>query len=637
MPDLSTPQSESDATDSGGWLRPVTWIAALLGLALVARSDWIIVPPTLRHPIVFAGGRRWLVVGVATFLVAMSFVPLVSRVMTRAPDRLRRPSAGARGLTTLVVFAVATAYLLFTAKLQGRDFTMNIQDEMMYLVQARMLTRGRLWYPAHPLADFFQELLIVNRPVYASMYFPGTALLYAGGLLLSIPDWLLAALVAGGAVAMIYRVVAGVTDDGVIGLLVAFLFVGVSAFRWTSIMVMSHPLLLLQGMLMFWSVLRWRRARRPGWMLAFGFFAGWAAITRPLDALAFGVPLFAWIAVELFHRPLREKLVALALMALAAAPLLSIQLIFDKGVTGHWLRTPVQYFHDRYFPGDFRPRHTGDLPPNLDGAPSAFKYHYTDFLLKQEMKYREESLWLRWPVALKYGVPATWLLFFLPAGLVALIRRPRARPLAAVFLCFVIGYMTFPFFLPHYVMIVAPVVLMLVALGGRQLATAAGRFAPQAGAAVTLVLLATAVVCLPEIGGMNDEPRVSATMQAFNRQERRMTKPALVFFRSLPDNESAWRHEQVYNVEGAPIDASPVIRARDLGPRDIELVRYYADRQPNRTVFVFHQEAGQLQRIGTAAEIRDHPQLLDVPDVRPPEPPPAPARRKRGRTDPADD
>jgi len=116
-----------------------------------------------------------------------------------------------------------------------------------------------------------------------------------------------------------------------------------------------------------------------------------------------------------------------------------------------------------------------------------------------------------------------------------------------------------------------------------------------------------------------------------------MTKPALVFFRSLPDNESAWRHEQVYNVEGAPIDASPVVRARDLGPRNIELVRYYADRQPERTVYIFHQEAGQLQRIGAAAEIRDHPQLLDVPDVRPPEPPPAPARRKRGRTDPADD
>ncbi len=116
---------------------------------------------------------------------------------------------------------------------------------------------------------------------------------------------------------------------------------------------------------------------------------------------------------------------------------------------------------------------------------------------------------------------------------------------------------------------------------------------------------------------MKDEPKVSPALQAFNRQERTMAKPALVFFRSLPDNDSAWRHEQIYNIEGAPIDESPVIRARDLGPRNIELVRYYADKQAARIVYFFHQEAGQLQRLGTATEIRDHPVLLDVPEVRP--------------------
>src|SRR5205814_1552979 len=83
-----------------------------------------------------------------------------------------------------------------------------------------MLLHGRLWMPQHPLADFFDSFHLITRPVYASKYFPGTAMVYAPGLALHLPYWLMPALAAGAVVGLVYRVI-GELLDGASGIVAA--------------------------------------------------------------------------------------------------------------------------------------------------------------------------------------------------------------------------------------------------------------------------------------------------------------------------------------------------------------------------------------------------------------------------------
>ena len=64
-----------------------------------------------------------------------------------------------------------------------------------------MLAEGRLWMPKHELADFFDTFYVLSRPKYASLYFPGAALLYVPTVWLGLPTWLMPIGVAGAIVA----------------------------------------------------------------------------------------------------------------------------------------------------------------------------------------------------------------------------------------------------------------------------------------------------------------------------------------------------------------------------------------------------------------------------------------------------
>lgn len=595
------------------WL---TLLAGLCGLTLIVLAQWSIVSPQ-RRTVSFEGSRRLILIGWLVLMASCSAIPQFQRLLLGLIRRLRQTTVVARRRTTILIFILATSYLLLTARLQHRDFNLNIQDEMMYVVQAQLLARGHLFLPAHPMADFFQELFIFNTPVYASMYFPGTSLLYALAILLHIPNWLLAAGVSGAAVALLYRVFAELLD-GAAGVLGALLLIACSSFRWASVMVMSHPLAMLQGLLMFWCFLRWRRARGGWrWMTLFGVLAGWAAITRPLDAIALTLPPLACIAIELYRRGRVPQIGAVLLIAGAGMPFIALQLFFDKGVTGHWLQTPVQAYHHRYFPATFEhgesPAKPSDLPPQLP----QFQSYYEQFILPASTHYREEQLLARFPYAIVRTLPTTWLLFFIPLGVVALTQRTHLA-VAAVFVLFVLLYMSFMYFLPHYLIVVIPTGLFLVLLGARQLERWTARRARNyVSCLLALILLGSAIAGLPSVNGMHDEARTSTILQSFNHQAIRMERPAVVFFHSIAGDPNAWRHEQVYNIDAAWPDDSPIVRVQDLGERDIELVQYYAQRQPDRIFYQYQQEARQLVRLGTAAELLKDPKRLHPPEMSP--------------------
>src|SRR5258707_1098487 len=133
--------------------------------------------------------------------------------------------------------------------------------------------------------------------------------------------------------------------DGLAGALAALLVVSLSWYRMLSIMLMSQLPVLFFGLIMFWAWLRWRSgSRRPGWLLLIGICAGWAAITRPLDAMCFALPIGVAILLDIRFgaeespsstgsksgsespgRKHRRWWVALALIILGAAPFLAVQ------------------------------------------------------------------------------------------------------------------------------------------------------------------------------------------------------------------------------------------------------------------------------------------------------------------------
>src|SRR5205085_1281309 len=154
------------------------------------------------------------------------------------------------------------AYFIFTAFHQERDLFPKTHDDQSYLIQMQMLAHGRLWMPQHPLADFFDTFYVLARPKYASLYFPGAALMYVPTIWLHLPTWLMPALVAGAIVGLVYRLVTEIID-GVAGALAAVLMVSLSWFRMFSVLLTSHEPVLLMGLLLVWAWLRWREAGRP--------------------------------------------------------------------------------------------------------------------------------------------------------------------------------------------------------------------------------------------------------------------------------------------------------------------------------------------------------------------------------------
>jgi len=175
---------------------------------------------------------------------AIALLPKPARGLSRLLDRIRGASRRTRAVTTVGVFVFAAAYLRYAAWLGGREFYPCFHDEFMYLVQARMMAEGHLWLPQHPLADFFDAFFVIVRPVYASSYFPGTAMAYVPGVWLGVAPWVTAWVVTSLAVAMLYRVMAELID-GVAGLLAAGLALSLEDVRIAAFMTMSHMVMLL--------------------------------------------------------------------------------------------------------------------------------------------------------------------------------------------------------------------------------------------------------------------------------------------------------------------------------------------------------------------------------------------------------
>src|SRR6185369_8666572 len=115
---------------------------------------------------------------------------------------------------------------------------------------------------------------LIATPVYASIYFPGAAMLYAPGIWLHLPHWVIPLLASGAVIALIYRVFTELID-GIAGLLGALMTASIPLFREQSIMVMAQVPAMLGLLALVYAYLCWRKAH--GWLSVglMGAIAGW--------------------------------------------------------------------------------------------------------------------------------------------------------------------------------------------------------------------------------------------------------------------------------------------------------------------------------------------------------------------------
>jgi hypothetical protein len=581
------------------------------------------------------GTVRWTVIAAAT---AIALLPPVSRQVNRLLDRLRRPSPRSIRWATILIAIIAAGYFVLTAILQRRDLFPKTHDECSYYLGMQLLARGRLFLPSHPLADFFESFYILVKPVYCSIYFPGTALVFVPAIWLGLPTWLLPALVSGAAVGLTYRVMTELID-GAAGALAALVMVSLTWLRTLSIMLMSQIPMLLLGLLLVWAWLKWRRKGSWGWALLVGVTAGWAAITRPADAIVYAAPVGVAVLLALRDQSAGRWLITLGAIVAGTVPFLALQIAFDLRVTGHALETPYTLYLNREQPGATFGFHRFD--PHAQPE-SMLPQQRADYAFSQTYfaRHQPDNFWQPWlttqyppgyqPRAAYLAMiadttlPARVLLVLVPVGLLGLRDRKRLVLFATLPL-FILLYIFNPFFLEHYAIPIIPAVILLVLLGAEAIASASPRYQPQLRSVLTVLIVGTSLTSLWEISRLidshwhTDESLESPLLQ---KAHSLWGEKAIILFRWSPPQN--WKAEPVYNSEVLWPDDADVIRAHDLGPRDAELIEYYAKRQPDRILFIWDQKFDRPQPVGPVADLaRELHEGKSIDSVLVPRPTPA--------------
>jgi 4-amino-4-deoxy-L-arabinose transferase-like glycosyltransferase len=525
----------------------------------------------------------------------------------RVLEALASPSPRTRFLISLVVAVAMTAFVILIARWQGRSFQPQYHDEHSYLIQAQLVARGKLWLPAHPLADFFDSFELISQPVYALMYFPGAAAMFAPLVWLHLPFWVMPAVIAGLVAGFVFRIVTELLD-AIAGAVAVVMLASTTTYRLLAIMAMSGMPLVLLGLAGTWAWLRWRRRANPVWAAAIGAFLGWAAITRPLDALCFAIPIGLAMLLR-FSRttPRRAAASALALIV-GAAPFLAVQAVFNHAVTGRWTRMVFDEYAGRDYPQSGYGFHPFDPTRRPLSTLPQKQAHYDRFTVPAVREHQWRSVPTALgktiiPQTLSYALPHQMLIMLVPVGL--LVMRPRGRwVMAGVLPVFVLLYAGYAFFLPHYTITAVPAAILCVLLGVHAIRRAWPRAAAFSATFLTLAILTLSITEIPGISRLNrDDPfgrpeleHINGVLATLPPHER-----AIVLFRFAESNNA--EEEPVYNIDVAWPDDARIIHAHDLGPRNVELFRYYAQRQPDRVIYLYDRGTGQLTRLGTARDL----------------------------------
>lgn len=461
-------------------------------------------------------------------------------------------------MVAMALLVLAEALLISLLVFHGVP---HVVDGISYLFQARIFASGHLYIPSHPLPEFFRLDTVVSNERWFSQYPPGHAILLLMGVMVDAP-WLVNPLLGALTVPSLFLL--GREVYGRPTALLAALLACLSPFLvFMSGEFYSHASAFLFLTLFLLHYFRLSSSGGARNALLAGLFLGLALWSRPLTALAVATPCAVDALVSLRSRR-SGRVRGLALLSAVTVTFAGILLLYNHETTGAYLAFGY----------------------GLADGPGFGWGDGLSFTRALDRIQRLNDALLGW------SVPT-----LIPALFAFLGGRPT-RPdylLAGIFLSLVAFHLPAAYsdqeFGPRYLYEASGALFLLSARGlwrmHEGLERLFGRpFQVQAvrRLAAFSVLLAF-FLCVP----MGWTPRArfygSAEWQWARHDEAYLAAKAanvanaIVFVR-LPDSPYGDRWwESVFLYNGLSLDTTDIIFARDLGERNLELMRLYPGRQ----------------------------------------------------------
>jgi hypothetical protein len=478
-------------------------------------------------------------------------------------------------------------------------------DDFAYLLLADTVRHLRLANAPHALPQFFEQVFVLQRPTYSSIYPLGQGLVLALGWIAAGHPWAGVLLTSGSLSALCYWMLRGWTTAAwalVGGLLAIFEFGPLS--YWTNC-YWGGAVSAIAGCLVFGALPRLRQnVRQNGWYrdaALLGLGLALQLLTRPYELL------LLVLSVTLFFAPLLfgsiEWFRVARVLGLAALPLFAagaLTLFQNKAVTGAWTTFP--YALSRYQYG---------VPATFTFQPNPVAHRQLN--AEQELDYAAQSeihgpgtdTLRRYLQRLLYRVRFYRFFFLAPLYLALLIfvvtiREFRFAWVLVTFLVFALGTNFYPYFYPHYIAAITCLFVLASVRGLQSLSDfeIGGRVVGREIAGILLLVCAAQFLFWYGLHARANDQALFAigpfeTWDYINygdpegrvRIDRELAeKPGrqLVFVRYGPQH--AFR-EWVHNA--ADIDAARIVWAHDLGSGENQALRKY---YPDRTVWLLEPD-----------------------------------------------
>jgi hypothetical protein len=459
----------------------------------------------------------------------------------------------------------------------------KVHDENSYLLQADIFARGRWTVPSPPIAEFFEQPHVQVVPSVASKYPPGHALLLTLGAIVGFHALVPLAL-TGVTAALLFALTARLTNPWT------------ASFAWlvwiTAPIVLrfqpsyfseltTSPLLLAS----WWLLLDWRESRRLRWLMCLALAIGWCAITRPLTALAFAVP----IGVVVVRDALRLRLWrGLAMACALGIAVLAILPLWSAKTTGDWRLSPIELYRKDYLPFD-KMGFTPDLSPPRRTVSPVLKTTYDYFLTprkEQTLDALPRTMWDR-------GVQLTIALFeesrlpLLPLAVIGMLfaSGPIRFGVASAGLA-LLAHLPYAHWAPWtvYYLETVPVFAAVTGIGLWKVARRVAATERRMRVSVALAFVVVAAFAVPTVQKWRMDHRTrSAFDRRFAQQISQLpSQPAIVFVQYTP---RVAQHVSVV-FTSANLGQAPVWVVHDLGSRN-EKLRALA---PDRASFDFDED-----------------------------------------------